>query len=56
MPKLFLILFLVSLSFARQAINYSYFEKEDKNKDGKLTINQFLDALTAGIRKGVIFK
>ena len=43
----------VQVALAKQALNFMYFEKEDKNRDGKLTIQQFVDGMLNSVKKGV---
>ena len=40
--------------FSKQALNFKFFENQDKNRDGLLTKPQFLDGLKESMAKSVI--
>ena len=54
--KLSVISLIVSVTIAKHSLSYSFFEKEDKNKDQKLNQAQFLDGLRTAVTNSVIFK
>lgn len=46
--------FLVVLVNSKQGLNYNLIEKQDKNKDGKLSKAQFIEGLKISFTKSVI--
>lgn len=45
---------LLCTALAGQKINYKYFEKQDKDKDGKITVEQFHAGCVVAIKKSVL--
>lgn len=51
MAKTLFLLLITVLS--KQALNFSFFEKEDKDQDGKLSVKQFTEGLKGSLQKSV---